>query len=328
MSNKQKKIVSVIIPAYNTEKYISQNIESVICQTYKNIEIIIVNDGSTDGTEKIIQEYSKKDKRIIIINQLNRGVSSARNSGFKIAKGEYFCIIDADDIMMPEKIESQLNFLEDNISADFTYSKVLYFFDGLYDIYAHNLATVNGVNVYKKLLKYGNFIYTGTVFFRRNIFDKFGGFDEGLRSAEEFDYWLSLSRRGVNFLHQDKYLTLCRSRKDGLTSDSSTMYTTCITVFEKYINISGNKFSAYIKYPQYFKSKLLLYFLTLKKPKLKNKNVLGGNVSFLSFSYCINNVFVLLRKLKFWMTFKKIRDKKVQEYLRLIESHKNAKMYD
>lgn len=323
MNNKSQKLVSVIIPAYNIEKYISQTIESVIRQTYKNIEIIIVNDGSTDNTPKIIQEYSQKDKRVKVINQSNKGLSAARNSGLKIAKGEYLCIIDADDIMMPEKIESQFIFLEDNPLGDFTYSKVRYFINNTSDIYVRDLSTPNGTtSVYKKLLQSGNFISPNSVFFRRSVFDEFGGFDEKLRSSEDFDYWLYLSKRGVNFLHQDKYLTLCRSRKDSLTADSVTMYSSVINVFEKHIFNSRNKFLAKIMYTQYVKNIFLLYFSILRKPKSKNIDVMGVGSNFLSLSYYLNNIYMFLKKLKFLLTFKKINDKVLKDYLIFIESLK------
>lgn len=321
MNNKEKKIVSVIIPAYNIEKYISQTIESVIGQTYKDLEIIIVNDGSTDNTDKIIQEYAKKEGRIIALNQKNKGPSAARNYGFSVAKGDYFCIIDGDDIMMPEKIESQINFLENNLSADFTYSKVYYFIDIINDIYIRNLAVVNGShNVYKKLLKYGTFITPNSIFFKRDVFDKFGGFDEELRSSEDFDYWLSLSQKGVNFLHQDKYLTLCRIRSGSATSNSIVIYSTLITVFNKYL---GNNFLSKVVHLQYKKNIFLLYFSYLKKPKPQKDNTPVGKINFFSISYHFNNLFVLLRKIKFLLIFKKVNDKKLKDYLIFIESHKN-----
>jgi glycosyltransferase involved in cell wall biosynthesis len=319
MNTNQQKLVSVIIPAYNIEKYISQTIDSVIHQTYKNIEIIIVNDGSTDNTEKIIQKYSQKDSRIIIVNQQNGGVSAARNSGFKKASGDYFCIIDSDDIMLPEKIATQVNFLEHNKDIDFTYSKVYYFFDGSYDIYQRDLAAISGNAVYKKLLQYGNFIYTSTVLFRRSVFDDFGGFDETLRSAEEFDYWLTLASQGVKFLHQDTYLTLCRSRKGGLSSDSVTMYASAVSVIQKHA--SNLKVYNY----QYLKNKSLLYISQLRKPKQANGSTinLSNNRNFLSIRFYINNAFVLLRKIKFFITFKKIQNKKIQDFLMSIESQKH-----
>ncbi|MGL6168239.1 MAG: glycosyltransferase family 2 protein, partial [Fusobacteriaceae bacterium] len=91
------KKISVIIPVYNTEKYLRRCLESIINQSLKEIEIIIVNDGSPDGSSKIIDEFSQKDKRIKVINKKNGGISSARNVGLKKSLGEYVIHIDSDD---------------------------------------------------------------------------------------------------------------------------------------------------------------------------------------------------------------------------------------
>jgi glycosyltransferase involved in cell wall biosynthesis/O-antigen ligase len=318
----QEKLISVIIPAYNIENYISKTIESVLSQTYKNLEIIIVDDGSTDNTNNIIQKYAKKEKRIIVLSQNNKGPSAARNLGFSVAKGEYLCIIDGDDIMLPEKIESQACLLESNPSIGFTYSKVYYFKDKINDIYIRDLAAIDGSDlVHQKLLKYGTFITPNSVFFRKNVFDQFGGFDESLRSSEDFDYWLSLSKRGVNFLHQDKYLTLCRIREGSATSNSIVIYSTLITVFERYLIGIKNNLILKIKYPQYIKNKFLLGFSFLKKPRC-NKSTSEAGVKSSGLSYCANSLFNILRKIKFFLTFENIDDKKLKDYLIHIESQK------
>ena len=101
--------VSVIIPVYNVEKYLAQCLDSVINQTLKDIEIICINDGSTDDSLKILQDYAKKDDRIKVINQDNMGVSVARNKGIKSAKGEFICFVDADDFLQPDTCELTLN---------------------------------------------------------------------------------------------------------------------------------------------------------------------------------------------------------------------------
>ena len=101
----EDKKVSIIIPAYNVENYIEDCLESILNQTYTNIEVIIVNDGSTDGTLEKITPYADKDKRIIILNQENQGVSATRNNGIEIAKGEYFAFFDADDYIPQNAIE-------------------------------------------------------------------------------------------------------------------------------------------------------------------------------------------------------------------------------
>lgn len=98
------KIVSIVMPAYNVEKYIAASIDSIIKQTYKNWELIIVNDGSTDTTPEIITAYAAIDSRIKIINQENKGVASARNAGLNHAKGKYISFLDSDDYYHPEYI--------------------------------------------------------------------------------------------------------------------------------------------------------------------------------------------------------------------------------
>ncbi len=92
-----KNLVSIIIPAYNSEKHLKECLESAINQTYKSIEIIIINDGSTDSSDSIIKEFLKKDNRIKYINKKNEGVSKARNDGIRKANGEFICFVDSDD---------------------------------------------------------------------------------------------------------------------------------------------------------------------------------------------------------------------------------------
>ena len=102
--------VSVIIPVYNGEKTIEKCINSIINQSYKDLEIIIVNDGSTDNTYEICQKYSQKDDRIQVINQENKGVCLARNIGIKFSKGDYIQFVDSDDWLEPSIIADCINF--------------------------------------------------------------------------------------------------------------------------------------------------------------------------------------------------------------------------
>lgn len=101
--------VSIIVPAYNVEKYIEQCMDSLINQTYNNIEIIIVNDGSKDNTLKILNNYLKEDKRICVIDQKNKGVSAARNTALDIAKGEYVVFVDSDDWLELDFCKKMIN---------------------------------------------------------------------------------------------------------------------------------------------------------------------------------------------------------------------------
>ena len=100
-----EELVSIILPIYNAEKYLERCLESIITQTYANIEIILINDGSTDNSINIIKEYAIKDSRIIIIDKENEGVSVARNIGILKARGKYICFVDADDYIEKSMIE-------------------------------------------------------------------------------------------------------------------------------------------------------------------------------------------------------------------------------
>ena len=101
-------LISVIVPVYNVESYISKTIESILAQTYKNIEIILVDDGAKDNSGKICDEYAQKDNRIKVIHKENGGLSSARNAGMKIMQGEYVCFVDSDDWVSPNFVERML----------------------------------------------------------------------------------------------------------------------------------------------------------------------------------------------------------------------------
>ncbi len=103
------KLVSVIVPIYKTELFLDKCISSIANQTYKNIEIILVNDDSPDNSKALCEEWAKLDERIIILNKKNGGLSSARNSGLDVAKGDYITFIDSDDYIEPEMVEKLLN---------------------------------------------------------------------------------------------------------------------------------------------------------------------------------------------------------------------------
>lgn len=134
----EEELCSVIMPAYNSEKYIDEAIESVIRQTYKNWELIIVNDASTDDTEKIIKSYQEKDKRIKLISlSENQGVANARNTAVKNSIGRYIAFLDSDDYWEEEKLQEQIKFMK-NRKIAFSY---------------HDYKLLNTVNNKEKLIK-------------------------------------------------------------------------------------------------------------------------------------------------------------------------------
>ena len=126
--------ISVIIPVYNVEKYLSQCLDSILNQTFKDFECICVNDGSTDKSLAILQEYVNKDDRIKIINQENKGLSGARNSALKIVNGKYITFIDSDDFVTIDYLEKLINIAEKE-DSDIVYCrhKMYYFVDNKYE---------------------------------------------------------------------------------------------------------------------------------------------------------------------------------------------------
>lgn len=118
-------LVSIVVPAYNAGKYITETIDSVIAQTYTKWELIIVNDGSKDNTPQVLENYSKKDSRISFITKQNTGVSDTRNTGIEKAKGEFIAFLDADDVWLPHNLEKKINFLLDHPETDYVYSNML-----------------------------------------------------------------------------------------------------------------------------------------------------------------------------------------------------------
>ena len=118
------KLVSIIIPIYNVEKHLDQCITSVLNQSYRNLQIILINDGSTDSSGKICENWKKKDERIIVYHQINSGVSVARNNGIKIAKGYFIFFLDSDDFIDKGVIEELVLNYDKDIVVGINYKNV------------------------------------------------------------------------------------------------------------------------------------------------------------------------------------------------------------
>lgn len=182
--------VSVIIPAYNKADYTVKTIESVLSQTYKPIEIIVVDDGSTDNTRQLLSQYSNS---ITYIHKENGGACSARNLGIKASTGAYIALLDCDDIYLPNKIELSVDYLNRNAQCGFVYTPV-YFIDdkdNILRVYPSGNNLCDGHINSRLLIK--NFIPNSTVVVRKACFWKVGFFDESIFTPADWDMWLRLS---------------------------------------------------------------------------------------------------------------------------------------
>ena len=185
--------VSVVIPAYNCERYIKETIESALSQTYKDIELIVVDDGSTDGTGEIVKSFSSKLK--YVPQNKNTGPSAARNEGIKMATGEYVAFLDHDDVWMPNKIERQIRLFEDNGETALTYSNYLYVGQSgkemgtLFDTVRPHRGFI-----FEHLIL-DNFVPTSSVVFKKKVLDEIGGFKERFLIAHDFELYLRIAER-------------------------------------------------------------------------------------------------------------------------------------
>lgn len=181
--NSYSPLISVIVPAYNAEAFIGQTLDSVLSQTYKNIEVLVVNDGSQDRTAEIVDSIAQKDHRVILLQQSNVGVAAARNLAIQNSCGEYIAPIDADDIWFPQKLEKQMQLmLKTDSCVGLVYAWSVYIDEksliiGTYN--AHDFLNVHSVEgeVYKALV-YRNFIGNASVpLIRRACFKQVGDYN-------------------------------------------------------------------------------------------------------------------------------------------------------
>jgi len=232
MTKIKQPLVSIIIPTYNTARYLEEAVNSALGQTYKNKEIIVVDDGSTDNTREILDVYIRKGV-IKYIYQKNKGLAGARNTGIMSARGEYVALLDADDLFKLDKVEKQLRYLNNCPDCDFCYCDVLLFQDNRPNkFFRYDYKYYSG-SIFKYLLRQ-NFINPSTLFFhRKNIIDKFGLFNESLRRVEDLEYYLRVSLAGAKFCFLDEPLFLSRVRKNGnLQSDQAFVQETTLNVLK------------------------------------------------------------------------------------------------
>ncbi len=191
-------LVSVIVPAYNAEAFIEQTLNSVLSQTHRNIEVLVVDDGSQDRTAEIVKSLAQRDKRVILLQQLNKGVAATRNLAIQKSSGEYIAPIDADDVWVPQKLEKQVqSMLEAEPSVGLVYAwSVLIDEQGL-PTGKYGKSNHEG-EVYTKLL-YGNFIGNASApLIRRACLERVGYYNCKLKEQngqglEDWDLYLRLA---------------------------------------------------------------------------------------------------------------------------------------
>jgi len=184
-------LVSVIMPTYNRAEFIGKAIDSVLAQDYKHLELIIIDDGSTDDTKEIVESYLSD--KILYYYQDNSGQSVARNNGINHANGKYIAFLDSDNIYNPGKISTQVAFLNENSEYQVIYGDDEFIDENGNTFSTKNMQRYSGF-IYDKLL-INNIISHNTVMARKYCFEEMGGFNEFLSVADDYELWLRFSTR-------------------------------------------------------------------------------------------------------------------------------------
>ena len=223
-------LVSVIIPYYKAEKYIDIAVSSVLKQSYKKWELIIIDDENSDKSKKALSNYKNLKKIKIFINKHNLGVSSSRNKGMKIANGEYCCFLDSDDIWKKKKLEKQMKkVLKSDHKAFFTSYKAIKYGKDIYKV------KVNKILSHDLFIKECP-ICCSSVMLHKKIYKKFK-FDKKLRTKEDYDLWLRISKK-YKFDFINEILVMYRIRNNSLSSDEINKLINAFHIYRNKLNFN------------------------------------------------------------------------------------------
>jgi GT2 family glycosyltransferase/glycosyltransferase involved in cell wall biosynthesis len=212
-------IFSVIVPTYNQAQFLNEALDSLINQTFPFWEAVVVNDGSTDNTKEVMEEYALSDRRIRIFNKENGGVASALNEGIKNAKGEWICWLSSDDFFEPDKLQIHFNEILKFPEIKFFHSHWYLLIDETKKKIAPPLwLAIPPIEFQVTRFFWANYIHGNAIAVHRSVFDEVGMFDESLRQGQDFDMWLRISARFVSYFI-DKRTCVTRIHK-GQTTNS------------------------------------------------------------------------------------------------------------
>jgi glycosyltransferase involved in cell wall biosynthesis len=213
-----RPLVSVIIPNYNHARYVGEAIQSVLEQSYQPIEIIVVDDGSTDESRDVISAFSEN---IQSIYQKNQGLSAARNTGIRAASGEYISLLDADDLYEADFISTLIKLLKASPDADGIYCGYRFVDEQNRPLFQKEARLIPSHQLYTALLN-GNFLVPECVMVSRHCYEIVGLFDESLTACEDWDMWLRISQQ-FNIISVDQVLIRHRVLTGSMSSDPLRM---------------------------------------------------------------------------------------------------------
>lgn len=215
--------ISVAMPLYNAERFVVDTIESVLCQSFDNFELIAVDDGSTDSSLDIVSDYARRDPRVVVLRQNHGGLARALNAGVQRARYNLIARIDSDDRMLPNRLERQLQFIEQHPGLVVACSNC-YFIDAVGKRIGQSTCTVD-VEKGTRERRPGLFLELAhpTVLMRKDVFLKMGGYCEDLLYAEDRHLWGRIATSGNSILCQNEFLTEFRLHGGSMTMSQAEL---------------------------------------------------------------------------------------------------------
>lgn len=212
----RQPLVSIVVPCYKQGEYLSETLDAVLAQSYQHWECIIVNDGSPDNTEEVARCYLEKDPRFRYVNQENKGLSSARNTGIANSNGDFILPLDSDDLIAPSYLEKCIDRFSSSPETKLVYCE------------AEKFGKENGYWALPQY-DYDRLIWNNCIFcaamFRRDDYDKTKGYNENMRNGyEDWDFWLSLLKKEDVVYRIDEVLFYYRVKNVSMVTESSSRY--------------------------------------------------------------------------------------------------------
>lgn len=230
MSTPEAPLVSVIIPSYNSAQYVAAAVESILAQSYPHVEIIVVDDGSTDNTAAVMAAYAA-NPRVRYIRQENGGVSRARNHGIEQSSGQYIGFLDADDTWLPSKLKLQMAVFQRDPNCKACYGAYILVDADLNEIGIRH--SPRRGRTLEDLLIHGNVIGNiCTVVCERSLFEKVGGFDPALSQCADWDMWVRLAAH-TEFVYIDEPLVTYRQHGTNMSRNAPLLERDSLLVMQK-----------------------------------------------------------------------------------------------
>lgn len=223
--NNKEFFVSAIVPVYNGEQFLAEAIQNILNQNYQPLEIIVVDDGSTDKTAEVAARF--KDS-IHYVYQPNSGPSAARNRGLRMAKGNAIAFLDADDLWSDNKLDFQVSYLAAHPSVDIV--------QGLIQQMRLSQLDNHEELIFKQAYTPYNFVNIGSAIYRKSVFDKIGFFDETLSYGEDTDWFIRAWENGVSKVVLEEVTLFYRKHQDNMTLGKNLVELSFVRIFKKYLD--------------------------------------------------------------------------------------------